>query len=781
MMIFTEIFYVLLKNIAAKGGINGEIFADTVLDTMHEVNFIDGKERPGKDLFKGFSLSRVRENLAAKNLIVEYEKVQRIFGIVLGNMFFETTDRPDASRLSAFIRNSGLDKELGENAPGFGAMFDNVGGRWTADLHMMTFLAYHDLDAQKYWDTRNAGIRNVREGTHQGAQLGNRILKESITDIALVVPDGLFWFGKAMEQNFNESIWQEGFVNLVAIKESAWDAQKDNYIGKPSRMIINVSGMAIPASLGNVANLGEFKSFGADKQDLANSLGELFTTFYGMTHTVGNRLIARALTKKGYTAADVDLNDLDNPATKIVQQNLYVRQPYVELGKGLLENKLKTLQQKGPHAIVEESDRIQKAAGRGHIESNVTELDITDRISSITEFANVIKQAVEIAKKSNRKFVPFIYLEGEKFQEIREHLTGLGIEWVMQGTGDQHISYQQVLAQPQKYLPFIISFVPERFYSGRPAIGFAKGYLNGISPNMVRDSFAEASYHALVDPRKNEAGEDVKGAAGIFMRITDSDGNRDMLVQSFDEAMIPAEEEEVVLSPDVFDHTEAAIVQSSNTGENARNLAVEKFKDTGEKHLIFVKSAIPEKQLYTTTVTNLANMCKKYYDKVNGYTAHIVGDYEEAVKLLARNPNWNKTNTIVGLVDTKDLEAMSKSLESSLMKDKTKLLAMEKFSEDQLVPIKGFFDLMSVMVRINRPLNEAGDNELISELRKLLNEIGIKDVNSLVNALSGGAHFEDPINFAKAFIIRLLPPTKPYEAGEIKSLYDAAKRVVESL
>ena len=539
MMIFTEIFYILLKNIAAKEGLDGAVFADTVLGTMRGVNFIEGVERPGEDLFKGFNLSLVQKNLRTALINVTYDQLKKLFGVVLGSMFFETTDRAQESRLSAFIRNSGLDKELGDNVPGFGVMFDNIGGRWTADLHMMTFLAYHKLNAEEYWNTRYEGIKQVREGTHKGVQLGNKILDESVTDIALIVPDELFWFGKAIEQNFNESIWQSGFANLVAIKANDWESQRTNYDSNPSRLVINISGLAVPESLFKVVNLGEFKLKGVTKQEVAGSLGELFTTFYGMTHTVGNRLIARALAEKSYTAADADLNDLDNPATKIFQRNLYLRQPYVELGKSLLEKKLNALQIEGSAAIDRELNRIKKAAGNGQIESNIKELNIPSRISSMTELANVINQAVKKAKDSRRKFVPFIYLEGGKFQELREHLTKLGIEWVMQGTGDQHISYQQVLAQPQKYLPFIISFVPEQILAGRPAIGFAKGYLNNISPDMVRDSFAEASYHALIDPRKDEAGEEVKNAAGIFMRTTDSAERISMLTQSFDKAMIP--------------------------------------------------------------------------------------------------------------------------------------------------------------------------------------------------------------------------------------------------
>jgi hypothetical protein len=86
----------------------------------------------------------------------------------------------------------------------------------------------------------------------------------------------------------------------------------------------------------------------------------------------------------------------------------------------------------------------------------------------------------------------------------------------MQGTGDQHISYQQVLAKPERFLPFFISFVPEKLLPGFPAVGFAKGHLNHISPHMVRDYFAEASYEALTLKRRYAGGE------GVFLRMLDS-------------------------------------------------------------------------------------------------------------------------------------------------------------------------------------------------------------------------------------------------------------------
>lgn len=517
MMVFVDMLYVLLRHQAIKAGIDGEKFAGLVLDILHEVNFIEGRERPGRDLFKTDSLIALISE-KTKKLNVSPGQVKDIFGKVLGNMFFETTDRVDQSRLSAFIRNSGLDKELGDDAPGFSAMFDNVGGRWTADLHMMTFLAYYKLDAEKYWNARRDGIEKVREGKHLANSIAKKIVEESITDIALVLPDEFFWFGKSIEQNFNESIWQEGFANLIAIKASQWEAQKKYYEDNKKKLVINMASIVISEKLFNITNIeiSDFKKL--ESQEKANQLAELFTLFYGITSIVGNMLIVRALKKKGYDENDVNLNNMDNAATKIVQENLYLRQPFVELGKGLLENRLKKLQEeevKKSGTISREYERIKQLAEERTIETNAMNIGISSGITDAGQLADVMRKVNIFANKEGRKFVPFIYLEGEKFYSLRDYLISLGVEWVMQGTGDQHISYQQVLAQPQKFLPFIVSFVPERPLAGRPAIGFAKPYLNNISPNMVRDFFAEASYQALLS----------QGGIGVFVRLIDSREN----------------------------------------------------------------------------------------------------------------------------------------------------------------------------------------------------------------------------------------------------------------
>ncbi len=522
MLIFTDIFYILLKQFAIKEGLEGARFADMVLATSHEVNFVDGKERPAGDLFKIDASKFQAQGLIdlvsqrTQSLGADIQKVRNVFAKTLGNMFFETTDRPEQSRLSAFIRNSGLDKELGEDAPGFGAMFDNVGGRWTGDLHMMTFLAYYDLDAESYWTVRESGIRLVREGSHHGNQLAHRILDDKVKDIVLLVPDCLFWFGKSVEQNFNESVWQEGFVNLVAIRRSEWETIGSLYRHAGNCLILNLTSLKMEEFPCPAFNLPvpEFK--GLSPQKVAEIFADLFTTFYGMTNTVGTRLIARALATAGFKADDADLNNLDHPATRIVQKNLFLLQPYVELGKGLLEKKLKALQEsesKQSGAMNAAYEQVKVCARERRFLTNVSDPDILKELEKKQDFKKTLEALKPYAARLGRKIVPFIYLEGEGFRALRAALLKLGIPWVMQGTGDQHISYQQVLAQPQKYLLFIVSTVFDKPIHGRPAIGFAKGYLDQVSPNMVRDLFAEASYHALTGLREKE------GGLGFFLRL----------------------------------------------------------------------------------------------------------------------------------------------------------------------------------------------------------------------------------------------------------------------
>jgi len=76
---------------------------------------------------------------------------------------------------------------------------------------------------------------------------------------------------------------------------------------------------------------------------------------------------------------------------------------------------------------------------------------------------------------------------------------------------------------------FIISFVPHTPLPGLPAIGFAKSYLNNISPNLVRDYFAEASYTALTDLRREQ------GGIGLFLRVVDDDESVNRIAKSAEE------------------------------------------------------------------------------------------------------------------------------------------------------------------------------------------------------------------------------------------------------
>jgi len=535
MKIFEEIFKLLLEKIANQEGTNGTLFANAVFDYLHQINFDqDGNELPMDELFNGFRLQALVDKINEKaRAPISEELVKKVLGKVLGNMFFETTDRPEVSRLSAFIRHSKLNEILGkDNSPVFGAMFDNVGGRWTGDLHMMVFLAFHKLDPDAYWQARYNGILQVRKGEHQGNTLGNTILDKEIKRIAVVVPDEMFWFGKSTEQNFNESIWQEGFANLRAIKASNWHAQSQNYHG-PECLVINLSQEEIDPQQFQVEGVEPVRTT-TGNQKAAEDFARLFTTFYGMTHTVGTRLIARALKKAGLNAEQIDVNNLENPATQIMQENLFLRQPFVELGKGLLRKYFEDLQARqrqweragkiGISPIKQLKNEVISEAQDRKASENISGPQVVPAAASNPqELAELIFESIQTAQKDGRTFVPFIYLEGQKNVELREALIKLGIEWVLQGTGDQHISYQQVLAQPGRYLPFFISFVPKVLRPGMTAIGFARSYLDGISSNLIRHSFAKFSYEALVN----------RGGKGVFVSMLDTPKKRSELIEDF--------------------------------------------------------------------------------------------------------------------------------------------------------------------------------------------------------------------------------------------------------
>lgn len=611
MLIFTKLFKTFLKNIAEEEGLtgtmNGAAFAQAVLQVMHTENFevVDGreKEKPNAELFKTFNLQKVADATG-----VPIDKVRKIFGRVLGNMIFETVNDSKKSRLAAFINNSGLAAELKGNAPLFIEMFDNVGGRWTADLHMMTFIAYHGIDADEYWKQRLAGIHQFNDGKHVGMRLGNRILDEGITRIAFVVPRELLWFGKMMEQNFNESIWQPGFANLVTVEEDLWSAQSKHYTGRPDALVVNLTGLRIteeegfnvvgPAYLGLPQRGFDLKALTKEwsgegrnvYQETAHLYAHLVTTFYGVTNTVGNRLIARALMVKNaeyiakrdallaeakeaaaagrseqaaalqaqakeaeemakqYTAANVDMSDLDNPATKLVHSLLYLRQPKVELGKKLLEKRLIALQveeadywkniatipegtqrdeylRTHPSPIAAALAEIKRLAHERQIKTNIPGLVIPPvGKRSAEELSEMIAFAMAHTEEQGKELIPAVYLEGSgpggKFMTLSQYLRGkeVGVRQVEQGTGGQHIDFQQYLEHPERYSLFLISVVPDDTLPGELAVGWAKGYLNNISDHLVRDYFAEAIYGAMTEPPP--AG--VNGE-GIFMRISENE------------------------------------------------------------------------------------------------------------------------------------------------------------------------------------------------------------------------------------------------------------------
>jgi len=167
---------------------------------------------------------------------------------------------------------------------------------------MLAFDAKYRLDSSiysDYWDSRYNEIRRFRNGDHEAIAIGNNIVDQGITDIALVVPDHLFWFGKSIEQNHNESLFQEGSSNLVAIRQSQWEAQKRHYIHDARKLVINLSNEDI-SDLDFLQYKSELDLPRLDFQnmpgnEIAHSFARLYSLFYGITHTVGTRLIVAAI------------------------------------------------------------------------------------------------------------------------------------------------------------------------------------------------------------------------------------------------------------------------------------------------------------------------------------------------------------------------------------------------------------------------------------------------------------------------------------------------------
>lgn len=550
MILFVQILRRLFVEAAKVEGLeDAEGFAEFVLQSFHLINFTsDGrnmKEKPATELFslsqndpyRDF-LAMLSEKARSYGFEMDYEKAKKIFRTALCHLFLETTDRPDQSRLAAFIHRSGLADILGVNGPAFGEMFDNVGGRWTGDLHMMPFLAALGLNEDAYWKQRRQGIEQVRKGEHPANLVGNLLLNEGVTDIALLVPDEAYWFGKTVEQNFNESVWQDGYINLVAVRVSDWEGQAGHYRQKKNRRVLNLTALEIPVGPFQVIELlpmiAERLSVKVDEKFVFNKLrheqlsiviAEMFTFFYGLTTQVGNRLIARAIENKGLKAEQLDIQDLQNSATQILQENLYLRQPFVELGKSFLSDKLETLQKDGKKGLLTAWKEMSHWASEGRVE-------IDGKGKSALAFPQGLKVICGKALDEGRKIVPVLYLEGQKFVELRNELLGpkIACEWVMQGTCDQHISMQQVLACPEKYLPVIIAFIPEHHHQGDPAIGFGKGFLHEVDPSFVRAEFACATYQALTQP-VNAGG---RGGAALLYWIHDNVQNRGKIKMAFE-------------------------------------------------------------------------------------------------------------------------------------------------------------------------------------------------------------------------------------------------------
>jgi hypothetical protein len=497
MIIFAQYLGLLLKHFAGLSEAEGQKLAVAVQQSLRDLNYKEGQENPPAELFR----LNASEFFAAvsRQTSLPVEKVQQALRDVLCRIAIETTANPSQSRLAAFAQNAGLYQALGIQLPVID-MFDNVGGRWTIDFHMLPFLALVGVEPEVYWSERDAAIRayETQGDSHPARVLGRRLLDDGVKDVIFVTPAKTPWLGHTIEQTFNESIYQNGYIHLRAIPYDEFDAA--DYAGRPGVTIINAADKRIDAPN---AVAWDFPGLGsAQARDKVLALAQLFTRVYGLTNTVGFELIARALKAQGKSAPEVDLNDGKNAATQIVIANSHLLQPWVEWAKKSVEKRLSQLQSQ-PQGVDTRARDIASAAAKWEFRTNFAGEATLQTPSQLTQ---AFETARELAQRENRRLMVWIYAQGRPYIDLEKHFKTLGVE-VWQGTSMQHISANQLHSQAQDFLPFIISLIPESMPPGPISIGFGKAYLHRVPTVLVRDAFAEGTYGVPTQLRKEVGGK----------------------------------------------------------------------------------------------------------------------------------------------------------------------------------------------------------------------------------------------------------------------------------
>ncbi|MDD5422693.1 MAG: hypothetical protein PHT32_04650 [Candidatus Omnitrophica bacterium] len=329
-------------------------------------------------------------------------------------------------------------------------------------------------------------------------------------------------------------------------------------------------------------------------------------------------------------------------------------------------------------------------------------------------------------------------------------------------------------------------------------------YLRGIKPSEYSRSAAtmkEAYREAVKELKRDDALETKRLSSGDENAVLD-DGEIAAISAYVDEITVTPEfnkafedvharlagraDAGVIQAADMSEHTPLQIQACSDAGEKVRAMAETRARETGgfetECHIIFMESSIPAAQRSSTN--NLRMTCRRYYERA-GYTVHIVSGLNEAIDLLRANGAWTAGNTIMGLVDDGELKKLEAALKAEGLDKRSKLLAMARpeLGDNQYIPVKGFYDLMAAVVRINRPLdrNVPADAAILNGVRDLLTNMGVDRPDLLVDALTASDFFIDPVKAAGMFIIRLLPRARAFEGRELRSRYEAALQAVQSL
>jgi hypothetical protein len=198
--------------------------------------------------------------------------------------------------------------------------------------------------------------------------------------------------------------------------------------------------------------------------------------------------------------------------------------------------------------------------------------------------------------------------------------------------------------------------------------------------------------------------------------------------------------------------------------------------DSSKARIIFVKDILPKDILNAGLVNNLLNnYSKEYYEKM-GCEIVVVDNIGKASEAL--NEQDRSIRDTIICIDRENLKALKKIRPD--LKERAKILSIERPESNSYVPVAEIFDIASVMVRINESV--AGDQMLRTQLENFLNGSAVEiigDRAGFISSILSAEHKSDPFAFAEKYALKL-PPVKPIDIQKLPDIYKAIKEALSA-